>query len=93
MNRTNYPHEILPKQNWKQYVPPSEIICVCQDAILGRMLEGREEDCLDSSLGEDMVSILPEKLPLKRIAGLSCSLLGTTFIVDFFQLFPKFPTL
>lgn len=89
MSIPQYPHEILPKQNWREGVLSSEIIGFCQDAMLGHMLNGRPEECFDFSLGEDMLSILPEKLPLNRIPGLSCSLLGTSFIVEHFHFLPS----
>ena len=89
MNIQQYPHEILPKQNWREGVLSSEIISICQDAILGHMLNGQQEDCFDSSLGEDMLSILPEKLPLNRMPGLSCCLLGTSFILEHFHFLPN----
>lgn len=89
MSIPQYPHEILPKQNWRENVPPSNVIGVCQEAILGHMLNGRREDCIDFTLGEDMISILPDKLPLKRIPGLSCCLLGTSFIVEHFHFLPS----
>lgn len=88
MSKPDYPREILPQKEWKQTVAVSDILKNCPDALLGHLLVGDKQLCIDSSLGEDMCVIRRESLPLERMANLSCSLLGTYFALSFFHFLP-----
>ncbi len=84
-----YPRAVLPQVGWKNPILSDDIIKSNKDAVLGHMLEGTEEKCIDKSLGEGMDSIRRDFLPLKRMANLSCSLFGTCFIAQYFHFLPQ----
>ena len=56
--------------------------------MLGHLLVGTCKECIDDTAGEGMEFIRRDVLPLKRMANLSCSLLGTSFSLPCFHFLP-----
>lgn len=88
MTKPSYPKEILPQQEWVQTIQVGDIISACPMAMLGHLLVGTYKECVDDSTGEGMEYIRRDVLPLKRMANLSCSLLGTYFSLPYFHFLP-----
>lgn len=88
MAKPSYPQEILPCHGWKQTMMVSDILKSCPKAVLGHLLVGNKEQCVDDSLGLGMETIRRDVLPLDRMANLSCSLLSTYFMLVFFHFLP-----
>lgn len=88
MTKPQYPREILPQKGWSQTIVVGDILKETPDAILGHLLVGDYENCIDDSAGEGMEFIRRESLPLERMVNLSCSLLGTCFMLPFFHFLP-----
>ncbi len=80
-----YPLDLVSRLSWKHSIQAEDIVACCPDAIIGHWLEGPKERHLDFSLGDDMVALQPDSLPLVRIPNLSCSLLGALFHYDHFH--------
>lgn len=88
MTKPSYPQEILPQPEWVQNISVCDILKCCSNAVLGHLLVGDYKQCVDDSLGEGMSFIRRESLPLERMPNLSCSLLGTCFLLEFFHFLP-----
>jgi len=85
MANPQYPHDILPRKSWKKGILLKDVISCCPNALIGRWLEGPKESFLDDSLGDDMVALFPEALPVKSVPNLSCCLLGALFLYEHFH--------
>lgn len=88
MAKPQYPREILPQKEWSQTITVGDILKDCPDTLLGHLLVGDYAHCIDDSAGEGMEFIRRESLPLERMINLSCSLLGTYFVLSFFHFLP-----
>lgn len=88
MAKPQYPQEILPQKEWSQAIMVGDILKESPDTLLGHLLVGDYTHCIDDSAGEGMEFIRRESLPLERMINLSCSLLGTYFILSFFHFLP-----
>lgn len=84
----SYPKDILPHKGWRECICVDEIIKCCPDAIIGHLIEEKQEDCLDTTLGDDYVRLRIDALPYKRIPNLSCSLFGAKFQPQHFHFLP-----
>ena len=89
MKLDQYPREILPCLGWKKGIKTSDVIDTCNEALLGHFFEGKIDNLIDSSLGEDFRQIRLEALPYKRIPNLSCCLLGAKFLPQHFHFLPN----
>lgn len=85
MESNEYPVRIIPSFGWNDDIKCDAILCVCKDAMVGRRIEGSAEDCVDSSLGEDAISLKEEALTKDEIPNLSTSLLGAKHQIEDFR--------
>lgn len=88
MAKPAYPKEVLSQPHWVESITTGDILKCCSTTLLGHLLVGDKNQCIDSSLGDGMEFIRREALPLERMANLSCSLLGTYFKLAFFHFLP-----
>jgi len=80
-----YPNEITPQPSWKRGILANDIIARCSGALIGRRIDGKRQDLVDSSLGEDLEQLSEKALPIQRIPNLSTSLLGGCFLIEYFK--------
>lgn len=88
MTKPSYPRDILPQPKWIQSIIVGDILKSCPNAMLGHLLVGDYKQCIDDSAGKGMEFIRRDALPLERMVNLSCSLLGTYFMLHFFHFLP-----
>lgn len=82
---TPYPRDIVPCNGWRKGILASEITACNLHAIIGHWLEGPKENFIDDSLGEGMIALSTDALPIERIPNLSCSLMGALFLFEHFH--------
>lgn len=88
MLKPPYPQDILPREGWIAPIATGDLLKGCPNLLLGHMLRGGVEQCIDMTAGEDMPCIRRSSLPLKRIANLSCCFLGSYFLISHFHFLP-----
>lgn len=89
MENNEYPKSILPEKNWRKGISGSEILSCCKDAIIGRRIDGKKEEVIDESLGDDVKTLSEIALPTNRIRNLSTNLLGARFGLNEFKFNPR----
>lgn len=83
-----YPQDILPRQGWTVPISTDDLLKDCPNLLIGHMLRGSVEQCIDMTAGEDMPCITRSSLPLERMANLSCCFLGSYFLISYFHFLP-----
>ena len=83
MAEIEYPKHILPKVGWRVGITGGEIRSLCENAVIGRRMDGPIEDYTEKRLGE--LCLKSDALVLDSIPNLSTNLLGTVFQYEDFR--------
>lgn len=83
MAENEYPKHILPKVGWRVGITGGEIRSLCEDAVIGRRMDGSIEDYTEQRLGE--LYLKSDALVSDSIPNLSTNLLGTVFRYEDFR--------
>ena len=83
MAENEYPKHILPEVGWRVGITGGEIRSLCEDAVIGRRMDGSIEDYTEQRLGE--LYLKSDALVLDSIPNLSTNLLGTVFRYEDFR--------
>lgn len=85
MSENKYPTVIVPQVGWRASITGDEIKSISGGLVVGRRIDGTTEEMLDTSLGEDAVSLKPKAITKERVPNLSICLLGGPHLIDHFS--------